>query len=274
MVGSATAPINDPTNSFCIDLDHIAPLDQYFIDLQNGTLPSFSFIEAGYANNDEHPGSGQSILNGQKQVAKVVNAFMGSSSWANSVFFFSYDEGGGPFDHVPPVPKHTNDNTDATVGAATLADYPDIAGISVNPDGGPPQTATTYFPCINPETTPPSTHCDLETTDPGANSADAAAVYGFGAQLGFRLPNFVVSPFSRRHYVSHIPMDHTAIIKFVENRFIGPSANLTQRDKVQPGLLDFFDFDNIPWATPPTPPTPISTPSGTGFNSCNPSNIP
>ena len=36
--------------------------------------------------------------------------------------------------------------------------------------------------------------------------------------------NFVVSPFARKHYVSHIPMDHTAVIKFVETRFIGSSA--------------------------------------------------
>jgi hypothetical protein len=57
-------------------------------------------------------------------------------------------------------------------------------------------------------------------------------------------------------------MDHTAVIKFVENRFIGPSANLTARDAAQPNLLDFFDFNNIPWATPPTPPTPVSDPSG------------
>jgi hypothetical protein len=46
-------------------------------------------------------------------------------------------------------------------------------------------------------------------------------------------------------------MDHTAIIKFVENRFIGPSAHLTNRDAAQPDLLDFFDFTGIPWATPP-----------------------
>ena len=49
---------------------------------------------------------------------------------------------------------------------------------------------------------------------------------GFAAQLGFRLPNMVISPFSRQHYVSHIPMDHTAIIKFVENRFIGNGTHL------------------------------------------------
>jgi hypothetical protein len=51
-------------------------------------------------------------------------------------------------------------------------------------------------------------------------------------------------------------MDHTAIIKFVENRFIGNGAHLTNRDAAQPDLLNFFDFDTPQWGIPPIPPTP------------------
>jgi len=247
--------VGDSSNSFCIDPTHIAPLSQYFTDLTNGTLPSFAFIEAGYGNNDEHPGSGQSILLGQAQVAKIVNALMTSSSWFDSVFFLSYDEGGGPYDHVPPIPGESNINTNASLGT-----YPDISSIAVNPDG--------YNPCVPPGGVA-TTHCDLSSTDPGAAPTDAAAEKGFAAQLGFRLPNIVISPFTRRHYVSHIPMDHTAVIKFVESRFIGSSAHLTARDAAQPNLLDFFDFTNVPWKTPPTPPVPASDQS-LGYSSCTP----
>jgi len=245
----------DPTNHFCIDTTHIAPISQYFTDVANGTLPSFAFIETNYGHSDEHPGSGQSILNGQAQVAKIVGALMSSPSWHDSVFFLSYDEGGGPYDHVPPVPGHTNMNTDAVLGVTT-----DISSIAVNADS--------YFPCAAPISSTtglptPTTHCDLVNhgtfADPGYNPGDAAAVNGFAAQLGFRLPNIIISPFTRRHYVSHTPMDHTAVIKFVENRFIGPSAHLTNRDAAQPNLLEFFDFNNIPWATPPAaPPAPVT----------------
>jgi hypothetical protein len=42
-------------------------------------------------------------------------------------------------------------------------------------------------------------------------------------------------------------MDHTAVIKFVENRFIGSSTHLTARDAAQSSLLGFFDFTNVPW---------------------------
>jgi len=254
---SSVAPINDSTNSFCIDLNHIAPISQYYTDLTNGTVPSFAFIEAGYGNNDEHPGSGQSVLQGQAEVAKVVNALIDSTSWADSVFFFSYDEGGGPYDHVPPVPGSSNSNTNTTALGATP---PDIGSIAVNPDTTS-QQPNLYFPCIPDPAGTATTHCDLESGDPGAVSTDAAAENGFAAQLGFRLPNIVISPFTRRHYVSHTPMDHTAVIKFVESRFINGSPSLTNRDAAQPDLLDFFDFNNVPWSSAPTklaPPTPYS----------------
>ena len=250
--------VGDATNSFCIDPDHIAPLSDYYTDLSNGTLPAFSFIEAGYANNDEHPGSGQSILSGQAQVAKVVNAFMESSAWKDSVFFLSYDEGGGPYDHVPPVPSHSNDYTDAA-----LLPIPDVSRISVSPDS--------YAPCV-PSGGKPTTHCDLSASEPGAHAGDAAAAHGFGAQLGFRVPNIVISPFTRRHYVSNNPMDHTAILKFVENRFISSTAHLTARDAAQPNLLDFFDFNAVPWATPPSPPAPV-TPTSLNYDPCTPARL-
>jgi phospholipase C len=254
----ASSVVGDTTNSFCIDPTHIAPLSTYYTDVANGTLPSFAFIEAGYGRNDEHPGSDHSVLNGQSQVATIVNSLMTSPSWKDTVFFLAYDEGGGPYDHVPPVPGYSNQNSDASLGV-----IPDISTIAVNPDA--------YKPCV-PSGGVPTLNCDLNTSDPGATSTDAPAVNGFAAQLGFRVPNMVISPFTRTHYVSHIPMDHTAIIKFVENRFIGSSAHLTARDAAQPNLLDFFDFTNTPWATPPTPPAPV-TPTSLGYDPCTPASM-
>ena len=255
--------VGDASNSFCIDPTHIAPISTYYTDLKNGTLPNYGFIEAGYGVNDEHPGSGQSILSGQQQVASLVNALMSSSSWMHSVFFLSYDEGGGPYDHVPPVPGHSNDNTDSTVGSSSVSSIPDISSIAVNADS--------YYPCV-PSGGTPTLHCDLGPSEPGYNPKDAPAIQGFSAQLGFRLPNMVISPFTRRHYVSHVPMDHTAILKFVENRFIGSSAHLTARDAAQPDLLNFFDFTAVPWAVPPVPPAPVS-PTSLGYDPCTPTKM-
>ncbi len=220
-----------------IDPTHVAPISQYFTDVANGTLPSYSFIETKYGDGDEHPGSGQSILLGQQEVAQIINALMYSPSWTDSVFFLAYDEAGGPYDHVPPVPGKTNINTDQNL--APLEG--DITPIAINPD--------VFKPC--PPFSPGhyDKHCDLRLGDPGIGSMDVARIYGFAGQLGFRIPNFIVSPFSRRHYVGHLAMDHTAILHFVEERWgLGP---LTVRDHAQPDLLDFFDFTGKPWATPP-----------------------
>jgi phospholipase C len=242
-----------------------SPTYGYFADLNNGTLPSFALIESGSGKNDEHPGYQQSVLIGQTYVSTLMNALMNSTSWKNSAFFFAFDEGGGPYDHVPPVPGHTNDFTDASAAA----NYPtDVTGISVQPDS--------FYPCVPATPGTPTVHCDLTAGESGSNPGDVAAPppgSGFGAQVGFRVPNMVVSPFAKRHYVSHIPMDHTAIIRFVEDRFITNPTYLTNRDAAQPKLLDFFDFTGVPWATPPTqsatpPPTPVAAPGP-----CNPANL-
>ena len=240
-------------NAYVNDRSHVAPLSQFYTDVQNGTLPAFAYVEPGFNDGtDEHPGV--DIIRGQRQVANLINALMNSVSWKDSVFFFSYDEG-GPYDHVPPVPGHTNQFTDSSLGITT-----DISSIAVNPDS--------YSPC---RLISGSFHCDLKSygnyADPGWNSTDAAAQQGFAAQLGFRVPNLVISPFVRKHYVSHVPMDHTAVIKFVESRFIGNTAHLTARDAAQPDLLDFFDFTNVPWANPPAPPAPSTA------SACNPGNL-
>ena len=86
-------------------------------------------------------------------MANIINKFMASSSWQNSVFFFAYDEGGGPYDHVPPVPGHSNQNTDASLGP-----IPDISQIAVNPDG--------YNPCLPATPGQYTLHCDLRSSAP------------------------------------------------------------------------------------------------------------
>ena len=213
--------VGDSSNSFCIDPNHIAPLSQYFTDLTNRTLPSFAFIEAGYGNNDEHPGSGQSILNGQAQVANIVNSFMASPAWKNSVFFLSLRRGR----RARTITSRRSPATRTTTPMHLWERSPIFPR-------SPSIPTVIIRACRRAERRRCIATC--ASTDPGANPGDAPAVQGFAAQLGFRLPNIIISPFTRRHYVSHTPMDHTAVIKFVENRFIGSSAHLTARDAAQP----------------------------------------
>lgn len=190
---------------------NIVPMSDYFKDAKAGTLPQVAFIDRDSKGGlDEHPGPGGSAQKGAAFVKTIIDALMASSNWDDSVFFFTYDEGGGFYDHVPPVQ-------------------------AVSPDGIPPVLGTNDT-C----TATPGPMCDFVYT-------------------GFRLPNFVVSPFAKAHYVDHTNMDTTAILTFIEKRF--GVGHLSARDAAEPDISYFFDFSGKPNLTPPMPPSqPTSGP--------------
>lgn len=74
---------------------------------------------------------------------------------------------------------------------------------------------------------------------------------------GFRVPFVMVSPWSRKNFVSHVVNDHTSILKLIETRFKMPA--LTRRDAAANDLTDMFDFSAPSFATPPTLPDPVHT---------------
>ncbi len=87
--------IDDPALS-----SHIVNLDEYYTDLQNGTLPAVSYIVPSGAS--EHPPS--SLIAGQRFVQSLITALMQSKAWNSSALLLSYDDWGGWYDHVkPPV---------------------------------------------------------------------------------------------------------------------------------------------------------------------------
>ena len=93
---------------------NIAPITEYFSDLENGTLPQVAEIYAASdAGLDEHGSDSDTyatnVQKGAQYTAKLVNALMESSSWQNSAFIFTFDESGGLYDHVPPQPTVSPD---------------------------------------------------------------------------------------------------------------------------------------------------------------------
>jgi phospholipase C len=100
---------------------------------------------------------------------------------------------------------------------------------------------------VNPDGVTP---LDLPSTDICSDGVGANCDFNY---TGYRVPLIVVSPFARRNYVSHTPADYTAILKLIETRF--GLASLTKRDAAQMDMTEFFDFRNVPWPSPPVPPT-------------------
>ncbi len=88
-----------------------------------------------------------------------------------------------------------------------------------------------------------------KTCAPDDTSPKSGGELGGFDQLGFRVPVFVISPYTKAHYVSHVTHDHTSIVRFVQTLFELPA--LTRRDANADAMLDFFDFENPPFITPP-----------------------
>ncbi len=59
-------------------------------------------------------------------------------------------------------------------------------------------------------------------------------------RYGFRVPMVLVSPYAKRHFVSHTIYDHTSVLKFIETKFNLPA--MTVRDANANDMLDMFDF--------------------------------
>ncbi|HEY5029490.1 MAG TPA: alkaline phosphatase family protein [Candidatus Angelobacter sp.] len=207
--------------------DHIVPISQFLTDVQNNTLPAYSYIEPGFSSGrDEHPGKSNNIQPGAAFVNSLFTALINSPSWKDSIFIESFDENGGLFDHVSPMID----------GRAILELSAGASGQAVGAGKYPTDAAIMHVP--SPDGIKPR---DLLASDPQNDDF---------VRTGFRVPLIIVSPFSKVHYVSHTPMDYTAVLKFVEKRFNLPS--LTARDAVQADMEEFFDFSS-PNLNPPSP---------------------
>jgi phospholipase C len=93
------------------DSQKVWNISHWYTDVQNpNSLPQVIFIE--HATNpvrlDEHPNL--NIQLGAANTQKIIDALMASPSWASSIFIFTYDEGGGLYDHVPPLALPAPDN--------------------------------------------------------------------------------------------------------------------------------------------------------------------
>jgi phospholipase C len=192
--------------------NQFASTSQLMTDMQNGTLPQVSFLEpAGYVGLDEH--------SNDTDIVRPPSVQSGAKYIAGIVNTLM----------ASPSWKDT----------VLILTYDEPGGFY---DHVPPQSTVPpdaiQFPTDGPTQT--GTACANDTTDP---------VCGFFF-TGFRVPVIVISPFSRANFVSHTPMDYTAMLKLIETRFNLPS--LTARDAAQPDMTEFFDFAAVPWATPPS----------------------
>jgi len=76
------------------------PVQALLDDLAADRVPSVVFVDARGNLEDEHPTG--DVQRGEAWTKRIYDAAIASPAWRHTVIFYTYDEAGGFFDHVPP----------------------------------------------------------------------------------------------------------------------------------------------------------------------------
>jgi phospholipase C len=200
---------------------HVRRTDEFFADADNGTLPAFSVVDPDFkVFSEENP---QDIRKGESFAAEVINRVMHGKGWPDTLLIWVYDEHGGYYDHVPPP-------------AAVPPD--DVEGRSVT---GTPGRLQTVLRTVFPRKVKVEANLDA-----GPRRYD---------RYGFRVPAVLVSPYARPDFVCGDVLDHTSVLKLVEQKWNLPP--LTARDAAAVSPLGALDLTGEPaFLKPPELPEP------------------
>jgi phospholipase C len=204
---------------------HLSSTQQFFADAAAGKLPAVSIVDPDFGlYSEENP---QDVTKGESFSAAVVNAVMHGPAWGSTLLLWIYDEHGGYYDHVPP---------------------PD----AVAPDDVPArnwQLATPWVRALLGRLSPKS-------LSQLANADDGPVTYN---RYGFRVPAVIVSPYARRDFVLSDVLDHTSVLRLIEEKWNLPP--LTERDRAAATPLGALDLAADPaFLTPPDLPAPKAGP--------------
>lgn len=188
-------------------------------DVQNGTLPQVSWILPSQSNS-EHPGAPSSPYRASNFTHEVLSAITSNPEvWSKTVFFLTFDENDGLFDHLPApaVPSYNLDGTLA--GKSTI----DLAGMYFDNDKDDLNDAES-----------PRKYIDKRDTISGK-----LRPWGMGP----RVPMYILSPWSKGGWVHSEVADHTSVGQFIERRFgITIPAISDWHRAISSDLTSAFDF--------------------------------
>jgi phospholipase C len=191
-------------------MQHVHGIDQFFADAAGGTLPGFSIVDPDFDSySEENP---QDIRKGESFAAEVINAAMHGQGWPHTLLIWVYDEHGGYYDHVPPP-------------AAIPPD--EVEGRSmIGSKGRLEALLQPVFPRLVRS---------KKNLVKGPHQYD---------RYGFRVPAVIVSPYARPDYVCSEILDHTSVLKLVEEKWNLPA--LTARDAAASTPLGALDLSAPP----------------------------
>ncbi|MDR6805325.1 phospholipase C [Dyadobacter sp. BE34] len=248
--------------------------------VKNNTLPQVSWVLPSQSNS-EHPSGPSSPNRGGDFTHQVLTAITANPEvWSKTVFFLTFDENDGLFDHLP-APAVPSYNTDGSLaGKSTI----DLAGMYFNNDKGSKEFPNPFYEASMKKGGPVRTRIYQDKRDTITGN-----VRPWG--MGPRVPMYIISPWSKGGWVNSEVADHTSVGQFLEKRFnvvipaISPwhrsvSSDLTSafdfvtpNDPVFPPLPETADYVRIeeasrqlPKATAPESPGPLFQEKGTRYS--------
>jgi len=202
-------------------MQHVRSTGQFFKDADDGKLPGFSIVDPDFDSySEENP---QDIRKGESFAAEVIRAVMHGRAWSHTLLIWVYDEHGGYHDHVSPPPAVP---PDAVEGRSLM--------------GSPSRLQSFLRPFFG----------GMVRTE--ENLTKGTPRYD---RYGFRVPAVLVSPYARPDYVCSEVLDHTSVLKLVEQKWNLPA--LTARDAAANSPLSALDLTGPPaFLEPPSLPEP------------------
>jgi phospholipase C len=153
---------------------------------------------------------------------------MNGPAWESTLLLWIYDEHGGYYDHVPPPAAVAPDDVPAHNWQLSL-----------------PSWLRSLLRVVAPSYLP-----NVENQDAGPDTYK---------RYGFRVPAVVVSPYSRPDFVLSDVLDHTSVLRLIQEKWNLPA--LTRRDAAATSPLGALDLDAPPaFLKPPTLPAPKAGP--------------
>ena len=200
---------------------HLRSIPQFLADADAGNLPSFCIVDPDFsAWSEENP---QDSRRGESFAAEIVNRVMHGRAWRDTLLIWTYDEHGGYYDHVTPPAAVPPDD----VPGRSLVAHPSLLR----------SVLKVFFRGYVEH---------AEQLVAGPNGYDT---------YGFRVPAVIVSPYARRDFVLSDILDHTSVLKLIEEKWNLPA--LTRRDAAATSPLGALDLTAPPaFLTPPELPAP------------------
>jgi phospholipase C len=249
--------------------------DHYFASTLTQTFPNRFYLVAGtsfgHIRNDAPPAGGftQPTVFRELDAAHVSWKSYTASGFSENELFADVQNDSAK---VRPLSEYFSDAANGTLPAVSFVDSNPFGKVNVESDEHPPANVQVGEKFVHDiaqalvnspnwsssamfltydehggfydHVAPPAAPIP-DNIPPMLQPGDTPAAFD---HYGIRVPTILISPYAKKHYVSHTVYDHTSILHFIETRFGLPT--LTNRDAHADPMLGMFDFSAIQRAHP------------------------